>query len=80
MFGGEMRKRPAFLSRAHHLDRNAPPGRGGQLLPGTRARLKLCPNTAKAEKMFLGFLEGPYFFNATNLLMEIKDLVMYPKG
>jgi hypothetical protein len=25
-------------------------------------------------------LEVPYFFNATYFLMEIKGLVMYPKG
>jgi len=36
--------------------------------------------TAKVEKMSQGFLEVPYFFNATYLLMEIKGLVMYPKG
>jgi hypothetical protein len=27
-----------------------------------------------------GFFEIPYFLSATYLLMEINDLVMYPKG
>jgi hypothetical protein len=30
--------------------------------------------------MSQGFFKIPYFFNATYLLMEIKGLVMYPKG
>ena len=34
----------------------------------------------KIEEMSLGFLEVPYFFNATYLLMDIKGLVMYPNG
>ncbi len=34
----------------------------------------------KVKKMPQGFYKVPYFFNATYFLMEIKDLVMYPKG
>ena len=41
---------------------------------------QLPPETAKAEKISLGFPEVPYFLKATYLRMEIKGLVMYPKG
>ncbi len=35
-------------------------------------------NTVKVDNQ--SFLKAPYFFNATYFLMEIKGLVMYPKG
>ena len=70
--------RLAFLSCVHHLDRHAdnPPG---DCFPEPGIDLILS-NHREVEKMSQGFLETPYFFNATYLLMEIKGLVMYLKG
>jgi|ETNmetMinimDraft_2_1059921.scaffolds.fasta_scaffold20273_2 hypothetical protein len=36
--------------------------------------------SVRTNKMLKCFLEKHYFFKPTNLLMEIKGLVMYPKG
>jgi hypothetical protein len=36
--------------------------------------------SVRTNKMLKDFLIKSYFFNATYFLMEIKGLVMYPKG
>ncbi len=80
MFGGEDGVTDLTFSHASTTlieTPAAPPGVTASRNPGTTS---LCPNTVKVKKMSQGFLEVPYFFNATYLLMEIKGLAMYPKG
>ena len=51
----------------------------GRDIGGSGAAVRTSETTLLAVKCLTVFLNS-YFFNATYLLMEIKGLVMYPKG
>jgi hypothetical protein len=80
MFGGEdgVTDLPSSHASATSIRTLAGP-RGDDCFPETGNDPTLVKHRASRENV-AGFFEIPYFFNATYLLMEIKGLVMYPKG